>query len=66
MPIEKAAEALELAFYYMNDEPVERYEWLELPVGVEAEIGFNWGDAKVVHRGSTQEEILEMLYKEAA
>ena len=61
VPIARAAEALEAVFYHMDDEPLEIYDWLELPVGVEAEIGWNWGDAKVIHRGSTQEEIMELL-----
>ena len=60
VPIEHAAEVLELAFYYMNDYPVEVFDWLDLPIGAEAEIGFNWGDAKVVHRGATQEDILKL------
>ena len=57
IPVNKAAEAIEKAFYCMNDYPVEAFDWLELPVGVEAEIGPNWGDAKVVDRGVTQEQI---------
>ena len=63
VPIERAAEVLEIAFYYMNDYPVEVFDWLTLPIGTEAEIGYNWGDAEVVHRGSSQEEILRILEK---
>ena len=61
VPIDKAAEVLEIAFYYMDDYPVETFDWLDLPIGVEAEIGYNWGDAEVVHRGSTQDQILAVL-----
>lgn len=61
VPIDRAAEVLETAFYMMNDYPVEIFDWLDLPIGVEAEIGFNWGDAKVVHRGATQADILKQL-----
>lgn len=61
VPIEKAAEALEAVFYHLDDEPVQLYDWLKIPVGVDAEIGFNWGDAEGVKRGATQEQIEEML-----
>lgn len=61
VPIKHAAEVLELAFYILNDEPVKIYDWLELPVGVDAEIGFNWGDAVHINRGATQEEIEKLL-----
>lgn len=64
-PIERAAEVLETAFYYMNEWPLEQFEWLTLPVGVEAEIsGKSWGQAQVIHRGATQAEIEEFLKKE--
>lgn len=57
IPVNRAAEAIEKAFYYMNDYPVETFDWLELPIGVEAELGHNWGNAGGIHRGVTQEEI---------
>jgi DNA polymerase-1 len=60
-PIEHAATVFELAFYHLNDEPVSIYDWLDLPVGVDGEIGYNWGDAVHLHRGATQEEILGIL-----
>jgi DNA polymerase-1 len=62
VPLEVAAEVLELAFYYLNDRPVEIFDWLTLPIGVDAEIGLNWGDAIHVVRGTTQEEI-ERMYE---
>jgi hypothetical protein len=61
VPIKRAAEVLELAFYHLNDEPVDIYDWLDLPVGVDAEVGLNWGDAKHIHRGATQEEIEALI-----
>lgn len=64
-PRDKAAEVLEMCFYYMEEWPLENFDWLTLPIGVEAEIsGKSWGQAQVVHRGSTQQQIEEMLLKE--
>lgn len=60
VPLAVAAEVLELSFYHLNDKPVQMYDWLELPVGVDGEIGLNWGDANHVNRGTTQEQIEEM------
>ncbi len=66
-PREYAAEVLELCFYYMNDWPVEQFDWLLLPVGVDAEIsGLSWGQTKHIARGSTQEEIEALLASELA
>lgn len=56
-PRAKAAQVLETAFYYMNDYPVEVFDWLDLPIGVEAEIGYTWGTQQVVKRGVTQQEL---------
>lgn len=61
VPIERAAEALEIAFYYMDDFPVKQFDWLDLPIGCEAELGFHWGDLTVVERGTTQKEIEAIL-----
>ena len=61
IPIPRAAEAIELGFKILDDDPVSMFPWLTLPVGVDAEIGINWGEAKHVPRGITQEEIERML-----
>jgi DNA polymerase-1 len=66
IPIENAAQVIETAFYYMNEWPVENFDWLDLPIGVEGEIGFNWGQVEQVHRGVTQEAINDMLFKKKA
>lgn len=66
VPIERAAEVINTAFYYMNEWPVEKFDWLDLPIGVEGEIGFNWGQVQQVHPGVTQEAINEMLFKKEA
>ena len=56
-PIEHAAEVIELGFKYMDDVPVQKYDWLDYPIGCDAEIGISWGNLKEVHRGVTQDEI---------
>jgi hypothetical protein len=57
VPLHNAAAAVEAGFKYMNDWPMEFFPWLDIPIGVEAEIGTSWGNAEVVHRGVTQAEI---------
>ena len=54
VPLEHAAEVLELSFLHLNDYPVQRFDWLDLPVGVDAEIGLTWGGAEHIPRGATQ------------
>lgn len=61
-PIDKAAEVIETAFYYMDDWPLEHFDWLSLPIGVECEIsGKSWGQCQVVHRGTNQHDIRAFL-----
>lgn len=56
------AEAIELGFYCMDDWPVQTFDWLDFPIGADAEIGFDWGDSlKKVHRGITQSECYKLL-----
>lgn len=61
VPIVRAAEAIETAFYYMDEWPVETFDFLDLPIGVEGEIGRSWGSLETVHRGVTQAEIEALL-----
>ena len=61
IPLDFAARAVELTFLELQDRPVDRFKWLDLPVTIDVEIGFNWGDCKHVKRGITQEEILGVL-----
>lgn len=63
---EDVAAVLELCYYYMDDYPLEVFEWLTLPVGADAEIGFDWGHCKHVKRGATQTEMEVILDKLAA
>ena len=50
------AEAIELAFYYLDDWPVENFEWLNFKVGSDGELGPTFGTLEEVHRGTTQDE----------
>lgn len=61
VPLNNAAKAIEAGFRYMNDWPMEFFPWLDIPIGVEAEIGTSWGNAEVVHRGVTQAEIEKII-----
>jgi len=62
-PVEHMAKCIEAGYYYMNDWPVEAFDWLELPVGCDCEIGPNWGLLEGVHRGTTQLECMEIMGK---
>lgn len=62
VPIDRIAEAIELSFYAMDDWPVEEFDWLDFPIGSDAEIGFDWGSSlSKVHRGITQEKCIALL-----
>ena len=64
-PIGRAAEVLETCFYYMDEWPIQQFDWLGLHIGVEAEIsGKSWGQAQVIHRGATQADIEAFLEAE--
>ena len=54
------AEAVEIVYSCMDDLPLQTFDWLTLPIGVDVEVGKNWGDLKKVHRGSNQEEVLKL------
>jgi DNA polymerase I-like protein with 3'-5' exonuclease and polymerase domains len=60
-PVEKAAEVIQTAFYYLNEWPQTQFDFLELPIGCEGEIGYNWGNCEVVHQGVTQQEVEAVL-----
>jgi DNA polymerase-1 len=55
------AEAAELAYYYLDDWPVDNFDWLTFKIGCDGEIGFNFGELHKIHRGVTQEDIEELL-----
>jgi DNA polymerase-1 len=62
VPQEKAAEAIELCFYYLNDFPQTIFPWLTLPIGCDGELGLNWGECEHVKRGITQEACNDIIY----
>lgn len=57
----KEAEAIEMAFYYLDDWPLEEFDWIDFTVGSDGELGFCFGEMNEVHRGITQEECEEAL-----
>lgn len=62
VPLAKAAEAIELTFHYMDEFPVQYFDWLDLPVGCEVEISMSsWGECDTIHRGITQQEVEALL-----
>lgn len=65
-PIERAAEIIEQVYYTMDDLPVKTFDWLDLPIGTDVEIGHNWGHMTKVRRGITQEEVNKILLPKAA
>lgn len=62
-PIESAASVIDAVKYYMDDWPLENFNWLKTKVGVEIEVGTNWGNATVVHPGTPQAEIEAIIQK---
>lgn len=50
------AEAIEWAFYYLDDWPVEHFDWLNFKVGSDGELGPTFGTLREVHRGTKQDE----------
>jgi DNA polymerase-1 len=61
VPLARAAEAVNLGYYVMNDWPQEVFEWLNFPIGADGEIGWNWGDVEPIKAGATQAQIVSML-----
>lgn len=60
-PVDKAAECAAICFETLDKWPVETFDFLELPIGCEGEVGISWGELEVVHPGVTQEQILATL-----
>lgn len=48
------AEAIELAYYYLDDWPVDNFDWLDFKVGCDGELGPTFGTLWEVHRGTDQ------------
>lgn len=61
VPFKRAAEIVEATFYTMEDRLVEEFEWLDLPIAIDLELGPNWGEMVAIHRGTTQAEIEALM-----
>lgn len=59
--IKVAEPVVEEVFHYMDDFPTTYFDFLELPIGCEVEIGINWGNLEKVNRGITQKEIESII-----
>jgi hypothetical protein len=62
-PIDRAAEVINLCYQVLDEWPVETFDFLELPIGCEGDVGISWGETKVVHPGTTQADVLAILEK---
>lgn len=62
-PLDKAAEVIAVCYDTLDNWPVENFDFLELPIGCEGDVGISWGETKVVHPGVTQSEVLTILEK---
>lgn len=60
-PIERVAEVVNLAYHVLNTYPQEQFDFMELPIGCEGDIGISWGETRVVHEGLKQEEVNGIL-----
>jgi DNA polymerase-1 len=61
VPIDKVAEVVNLSYDILNNWPVEKFDFLELPIGCDCEVGISWGELRGVHQGVTQEEVVKIL-----
>lgn len=61
VPFKKSAEIIEATFYAMEDKLVEDFDWLDLPIAIDCEIGPNWGQQVKVHRGITQIDLEKLM-----
>lgn len=62
-PVDRAAEVINLAYETLDKYPMEAFDFLQLPIGCEGDVGISWGETKVVHPGVTQAEVLAILEK---
>lgn len=64
IPFGRAAECIEKVYYHMDDQPVEIFDWLDLPIGTDVEVGSDWKNMVKVPRGITQPQLERLLHKE--
>jgi DNA polymerase I len=60
-PIGRAAEVVDRVFYFMDQFPMEHFDFLETPIGCEVEVGTRWGNLETIHPGTSQAEIEQLI-----
>ena len=60
-PIQNAAQVINLCYDVLDNWPVETFDFLELPIGCEGDVGISWGETEVVHPGTTTEDVLAIV-----
>lgn len=60
-PIEHAHEVINLCYETLDKWPVETFDFLELPIGCEGDVGISWGETKIVHPGTTAEDVADII-----
>lgn len=61
IPIQHAAKAIELGYYYLNQYPQQCFPWLDFPIGADGEVGYNWGELHKVAPGITQDQVVNLI-----
>lgn len=54
---------INLCYETLDKWPVENFDFLELPIGCEGDVGISWGETKVVHPGTTADDVSRILEK---
>ena len=62
-PLEHSAAVINLCYKVLDEWPVQTFDFLELPIGCEGDVGISWGETEVVHPGVTQDEIVAIIAK---
>lgn len=63
VPIDRVAEVVNIGYQVLNDWPLQTFDFLELPIGCDGEIGISWGELHGVKPGITQAEVLAIINK---
>lgn len=61
VPIDRAAEAINIGYEVLNKWPLENFDFLELPIGCDGELGISWGELRHAKEGITQEEVVQII-----
>lgn len=66
IPYKKAAEIVEICFSEMEEGLVEKFDWLDLPIAIDLELGMNWGQMTKIPRGISQPDLEKLLFNKLA